>query len=280
MTVTVNMGSAKDFMYWDADKQAFKIDSGAATTENVGTHKVCMKVVHFNATYHEEYNDCFTVTIKPPIVKPWIPPMKEDGRPPSTQQLIISDFGLEKGPYNPRQPIPYIADLSITGVLRIGWDRTMTERPDFETINPSRVAVNATDVIKTGKNLTEAVDLTDARVQNSSIGSRRQLAYRHKGLYLNETTLEKEWLLVVEALELRMNAGDYSDENALNLTWSMIDFNKDQITIQLYFEYPQRVSEYIEYDTLEVYFWGVDWFRSSKGEPVRYGTKLQRPILR
>ena len=156
----------------------------------------------------------------------------------------------------------------------------MTERPDFETINPSRVAVNATDVIKTGKNLTEAVDLTDARVQNSSIGSRRQLAYRHKGLYLNETTLEKEWLLVVEALELRMNAGDYSDENALNLTWSMIDFNKDWITIQLYFEYPQRVSEYIEYDALEVYFWGVDWFRSSKGEPVRYGTKLERPILR
>jgi len=49
----------------------------------------------------------------------------------------------------------------------------MTERPDFEAINPSRVAVNATDVIKTGKNLTKSVDLTDARVQNSSTGSRR-----------------------------------------------------------------------------------------------------------
>lgn len=40
------------------------------------------------------------------------------------------------------------------------------------------------------------------------------------------------------------------------------------------------MSEYIEFDTLEVYFWGVDWFKSANGEPVRYGTKLNRPILR
>ena len=87
-------------------------------------------------------------------------------------------------------------------------------------------------------------------------------------------------MLVVEALELKMEPGDYSDENKLNLTWEMINFTEENIYIQLYFEYPQRVSEYIEYDTLEVFFWGVDWFRSSKGEPVRYGTRLARPILR
>jgi len=84
----------------------------------------------------------------------------------------------------------------------------------------------------------------------------------------------------VEALELKMKPGDYSDENALNLTWYMLDFDIDWINIQLRFDYPQRVSEYIEYDEIEVYFWGVDWFRSSRGEPVRYGTRLARPILR
>ena len=94
------------------------------------------------------------------------------------------------------------------------------------------------------------------------------------------TTQEEEWLLIVEALELRIKPGDYSDENKLNLTWEMLGFSEDWIKIQLYFEYPQRVSEYVEYDTLEVYFWGVDWFRSSEGEPVRYGTRLDRPILR
>ena len=48
-----------------------------------------------------------------------------------------------------RQPIPYIADLSITGVLTIGWDRKMTAREDFEEINPSRVGIrDASDVEK------------------------------------------------------------------------------------------------------------------------------------
>ena len=87
-------------------------------------------------------------------------------------------------------------------------------------------------------------------------------------------------MLIVEALELRMNPGDYSDDNLLNLTWQMISFDKEIIKIQLYFDYPERVSEYIEFDTLEVYFWGIDWFKSANGEPVRYGTKLSRPILR
>ena len=50
--------------------------------------------------------------------------------------------------------------------------------------------------------------------------------------------------------------------------------------MQLHFDYPERVSEYIEFDQLEVYFWGVDWFKSDRGEPVRYGTKLNQPILR
>lgn len=42
---------------------------------------------------------------------------------------------------------------------------------------------------------------------------------------MNDTTYEEEWMLVVEALELKMKPGDYSDENALNLTWYMLDFN-------------------------------------------------------
>lgn len=61
----------------------------------------------------------------------------------------------------------------------------------------------------------------------------RRLAYRHEELYTNETTLTEEWMLVVEALELRMNPGDYSDENLLNLTWQMTDFNKETIKMQL-----------------------------------------------
>ena len=40
------------------------------------------------------------------------------------------------------------------------------------------------------------------------------------------------------------------------------------------------MSEHEDQDTLEVFFWGVDWFTSGEGEPVRYGTRLDTPIVR
>ena len=55
--------------------------------------------------------------------------------------------------------------------------------------------------------------------------------YRYEGLHRNETTQEEEWMLIVEALELKMEPGDYSDENKLNLTWKMLGFTQDWIYI-------------------------------------------------
>ena len=86
--------------------------------------------------------------------------------------------------------------------------------------------------------------------------------------------------MVVDALELKMRPSEYSDPLVLDLQWEMLDFNRDQIWIQLYFENPPRVSENILHDTLEVYFWGTEYFRSWQGEDVRFGTKLEWPIVR
>ena len=36
----------------------------------------------------------------------------------------------------------------------------------------------------------------------------RSLVYRYEGFYYNETTQEEEWLLIVEALELKMDPGE------------------------------------------------------------------------
>jgi len=82
MTVTVDLGTAKDFMYWDADTQDFKINEDVATELYVGTHTICMNVAHFNETYREEYNDCFKVTIRAPdvVVPKWTPPEKVEGQ--------------------------------------------------------------------------------------------------------------------------------------------------------------------------------------------------------
>lgn len=46
---------------------------------------------------------------------------------------------------------------------------------------------------------------------------------------MNDTTLTEEWMVIVEALELKMNPGDYSDDNLLNLTWQMQSFDKEII---------------------------------------------------
>ena len=39
------------------------------------------------------------------------------------------------------RPIPYIVDLSVQGMLVIGWDRTMRLSKNFEEIPPTKIAV-------------------------------------------------------------------------------------------------------------------------------------------
>ena len=77
MEVTVDLGSAKDFVEWDEQTNNFVVHENDATEEYVGDHEICMKVSHFNETYREEYEDCFTLTIHPKPVEPdvtWTPP--------------------------------------------------------------------------------------------------------------------------------------------------------------------------------------------------------------
>lgn len=106
----------------------------------------------------------------------------------------------------------------------------MTERTDFELINPARVAIkDKSDIDKAESQKNSVLEEASATVLwGADIGSNRRnrrLYYRHEGWYKNETTTEEEWLLIVEALELKMEPGDYSDELKLNLTWEMLGFN-------------------------------------------------------
>ena len=66
-----------------------------------------------------------------------------------------------------------------------------------------------------------------------------------------------EWYLVLEALEIKLRPGELSIPEYLNLTWELVGYSTEEIAVQLYFEYPSRVSETQQYDTLEVYFWGT-----------------------
>ena len=67
-----------------------------------------------------------------------------------------------------------------------------------------------------------------------------------------------EYQLTAEALELKILPGNHSQIDALNFTWTMLDYTSDYIWIQLDWEFPPRVSEHMEdVDTLEVYFWAL-----------------------
>ena len=147
----MDLGSAKDFLQWHPEVQAFKVHPGAALEQYVGPHKVCMNVTFYNSTYFETYADCFTLTIEAPNQPTWTPPVANTSEP-VPQFTVVTDYGLELGPFNPHQPIPYILDLSVSGLLTIGWDRNMTARDDFEKINPARVGIKNLNVIEAAQN--------------------------------------------------------------------------------------------------------------------------------
>lgn len=106
------------------------------------------------------------------------------------------------------------------------------------------------------------------------------LYYRTFNIYDNFED-DPEWFLIVEALELKVRPGDPDTEmKNLNFTWQLVSYDERQIYIQIDFEYPQKLSDRYIYDTLEIYFWGTDFFKSGDGKTVRFGTKLERTILR
>ena len=49
------------------------------------------------------------------------------------------------GLYDPLQPIPYIVDLTRTGLMTIGWDRTMVPPGNYTVIPSAQVAVRSWD---------------------------------------------------------------------------------------------------------------------------------------
>ena len=45
----------------------------------------------------------------------------------------------ELEPYSPEQPLPYIVELTSTGVMTFGWDRKMSQPSNITEILPSKV---------------------------------------------------------------------------------------------------------------------------------------------
>ena len=76
-------------------------------------------------------------------------PQSEPGSESTSSYLYVRDWSgpvyesFKEEPFKATAPIPYIIDLSMTGVLRIGWDQKMQnwESTDFTAIQDTKVAV-------------------------------------------------------------------------------------------------------------------------------------------
>jgi len=243
MTVGANLGKTLDFAKFDLEKMTLTIQQGTLTAKDVGVYPITIFARFQNKTYTERYEAQFWLEVRNDNpVKVWAK------KPQSATSFSVRD-SIELGPGNSKQPIPYIRDLTSTGVLVIAWDRLMTQQNDFGVINPSRVAVH-------NKNSTASDPYGFEQGQN---GRRLNVRFYDK---LENTDKTPEWYLILEALEIKVRPGDFSHEQYLNLTWDMVSYGQDEIQIQLYFEYPGRVSEWDVYDTVEVYFWEPDFFKS------------------
>ena len=147
----------------------------------------------------------------------------EDGKQPDLPQITQVEEGLElAATFSRDQPIPYIKDLTSTGLLCIEWDRAMIRPEDPQRINPARVAISRDNT--TDPYLLERDDVVEE-------DERRMLYHRFYGMYDNLEDVP-EWFLIIEALELKLRRGDPDTlYQSLNFTWELMSFDERQIYI-------------------------------------------------
>ena len=145
---------------------------------------------------------------------------------------------MELGEFHVDQPIPHIVQFTRCGVLQIGWNQAMKVPQIPEQIKETRVA------------FMEEVSSSDT--------AGRMLSQTMEWVQTDEPIPVS--LLTTESLELRVKKSELSEANNLNYTWYVLDFTEDYIWIQVIFEEPNLISTHIDQvDTLEVYFWGVEY---------------------
>lgn len=266
LSVDVKLGEADSFVEWDVEKNEFVIKEGAVTPDLNGTYPIEIEFSYQNSTYKETYTKTFEVQIDPPLdqIPPTFAGIQFRNEYETIEETIVETrFTQEPEPYSPEQPVPYIEELTETGLLTIGWDRFMEKPEDPSEIRPSKVGITETDLPPDYSKLPQRK--LQERVHNW---------YTDKKAYL-------EWLMIVDALEIKVEPGEYSNPALLQLKdWKVVNFSATQIWIQIYFEYPDNISEKVVGDDLTVTFWGTEFFKAKNGKKVRYGTKIQQKILR
>ena len=275
--VKVHFGRTAGFADYEADLNSYNVNGDRTRVEDIGLHKIKVEVTYLDPRGREQYFSNFFylhVTERP----------NEDGdsdpepEEVNTEPLIVTESNFA-GYWKPQEkrddrPRPYIAAYSQTGLMTIGWDRTMQPAEEPKEIPITRVPVRVDQL--------PPEDETDG---HSVIGrgGRRLAGEIEQPIWFRDS--EKDRLIrvaLLDALQVRLKMDEDSDEDALveNFAWDIEGYSPDFVWLRIKFDNPQDIGAFDSKDIIEVTFWGIEFFKSFQGIEVEFGTKLYWRIQR
>lgn len=248
--VSVDFGGAERFLVFKPDSNQFKILDRSTFPEDIGFYTIRIVVTDDNESDPSKVEYSFILEVKPNPYD-WrtahLLPFGYEGFYNSTKFKILPAGENITGEFDPSDPIPHIADLTHSGLLVIGWNKEMSIADDYRFIDDDFVA---------------------------------QRILREKELFWIPPEGYQE-MYVLPALHIEVEPSELSHRENLTISsWEVIEYSKDFIWIQIYFDKPLLISQHRLFDTLKVTFWGNQWFESADRHHVRYGTILTRDIVR
>ena len=140
----VNLGRSNKFTKYDEISRQFSCVAELVDEVDIGEHSVLISAFFERnnevVTFYESFN---IIVYKNDFVGPTGP----DGEPPIGTLLptwgdgIRTNLKPEIKDETTNKPIPFIARLTETGLLTIGWDRQMKPPLDYEIIPDKKVAI-------------------------------------------------------------------------------------------------------------------------------------------
>ena len=275
----VTRGSTFRFTKFDAKDNILSVNSDLNTELDVGAWPIkveLMKDARFTGVPAVLFSKWITINIKSnglPEEQPLNPDL------PSQETIEVdklSEFEglvyLEPQDLIADRPVPYIASVSPTGVIKIGWDRPMRPVENPQIISPTEVAVSE-EILEAEQNK----DNLEARFGRSRSRSLEVLwndSIRDEGN-------EQVYLYLLKALDVQLvrnNKDKPGKELISDFEWDVIGYDTDFIWLQIDFENPGDVGFTYLQDQLSVTFYGTEYFMSVEGLEVEFGNEVRGPI--
>lgn len=226
MDVSINLGRASTFMFFDAGSNRIRTIDNVLENKHYGDYTISVTAFLDDGEESESHTDRFTLKVNP-LLLPEDPLEVEEEKFDASGIIVEKPFNkiwepkytkkttTELGPYNPRQPIPFIKKFSDTGRLTIGWDRSMKKPDNLEELPESYIVV--TDE--------KEADLIEKEGRYQVENKLRRLKKTREWFETEKEYLE--YLLVMDALDIELIPGDEEEPQHLKFRWDLLDYDKN-----------------------------------------------------